>query len=99
MYMYFCHKLTLKGMNRSYSLHHWYQLCRFLNQVRFIVNVELCNYRIDDTVTVLPADNYRELWTHAELYILDKPSELIVNIIEITPSGSDKQGYQRGKPE
>ena len=74
--MHFCCKLTLKVMNRFYSLHHWYQLCRFLNQVRFTVNLELCNYCTDDAATVLPADNYRELWTDAELYILDKPSEL-----------------------
>jgi hypothetical protein len=26
---------------------------------------------------MLPANNYRVLWTNAELYILDEPSELI----------------------
>ena len=98
--VHFCCKLTLKAMNRFDSLHHWYQLCRFLNQAWFNVNVELRNCCTDDTVTVLPADNYREIWTNAELYILDKPSELkFVHITSITLSGCNKQGHERDKPE
>lgn len=74
--VYLCFKLTFKAKNRIYSLHHWYQLCRFQNQVRFYVDAELCNYSTDNIVMMLPANNNRELWNDAELYILAKPSEL-----------------------